>query len=124
MSNNNDVFDEMDTIETRQLSSDLPDEVVGTVTSAFRDVKKGQFGGDPIFKLIVKLEDGSETIMSYNIPKAWTGKGQMDVLKASMEALDLTLRDLPGGTFRWARKELPGAMKGNPRHYPVEVIKE
>ena len=116
------VFDEMDTIETRTLSSDLPDEFIGTVTSVFKDAKKGQFAGTPVLKLVLKLEDGEETITVYNIPKAWTGRGQMDILKASLKDLNLELRDLPGNTFRWKRQDLPGAMKGNARHYPTEII--
>jgi len=121
--NDKDVFDDIGKIETQLLSSELPSEIVATVTSAFEDVKKGQYPG-PVLKLILRLEDGTDTITVYNIPKAWTGKGQMDTLKASMEKLGLGLKDLVGKKFRWERQELTGPMKGNPRHYPVEVIEE
>ena len=42
---------------------------------------------------------------------------------AVADALGLELKDMIGRRFVWRREKLPGSMQGNPRHYPVELVK-
>lgn len=115
--------DEISKIPQQKLASDMPDTFNATVLSMTRDVKKGQFAGSPIVKLELQLEDGEKFTTSYRIPKAWTGKGQLDRLISNLKNLGVELNQIVGKTFQWKREELSGAVKGNERHYPVRLLK-
>lgn len=118
------VFDEINKITDQQLSSDLPDEIIATITKVEKTVKTGQYAGAPQLKVTLKLDDGSITSTIYRIPKSWTGKGQLDMLKKQLAALGLKLAQMEGKTFHWKRIELTGSVKGNARHYPVRRFEE
>lgn len=117
------IQDEMDKIPKQKLTSDMPDTFTATIVSMTKDVKKGQFAGAPILKVELLLEDGEKFTTAYRIPKTWTGKGQMDIFMENLKNMNQTLTTAIGKTFKWQRKELEGAMKGNPRHYPIQLIK-
>jgi len=114
--------EEVGKIPQQNLASDMPDTFTATVVKAYRDVKKGQFAGAPIIKLDLVLENGETFTTSYRVPKAWTGKGQMDKLMNNLKGLGLTLDSMAGKTFMWKREELGGSVKGNERHYPIKVV--
>ena len=115
--------EEISKIPQQKLASDLPDTFNAQVISMARDVKKGQYQGTPIIKLELQLEDGQKFTTSYRIPKAWTGKGQLDRLMANLKGLGVELKDIVGKNFAWKREELSGAVKGNERHYPIRLLK-
>jgi len=117
------ISDEIDKIKPQKLASDMPDTFNATVTKVSRDVKKGQFAGAPLLKLELKLDNGEVFVTSYRIPKAWTGKGQLDKLMANLKDLGVELANLEGKSFQWTRQELPGGVKGNERHYPIKLLK-
>lgn len=117
------VFDELNKVKNQTLSSELPDKITATVIKASKTVKTGKYEGTPMLQLILRLKDGTETSTNYRIPKAWTGKGQMDILINSLKKLKIDIKDIEGKTFEWERMELEGSVKGNARHYPVKVIK-
>lgn len=117
-----DVWEEIEGIAQQKLASELGNEFVGTVAQVVRDVKKGEFAGSPILKFTILTEEEEEVITSYRIPKAWTGRGQMDLLKSQCEKLEISIKDMLGKKFRWERMNLEGGMQGNARHYPVEIL--
>ena len=118
------IKDEMDKIKPQKLASDLPNEFDAEVLSVKRDVKKGQYAGAPLVKLEFRLSDGDECSTTYRIPKAWTGKGQLDMLKECLSKLGLELTEIEGKTFHWKRLPLTGAVTGNDRHYPIKQLKQ
>lgn len=114
------VFDEIKGIRTRKLASDMPETFTATVISVSKH--KGEYG--PSLNLELQTEEGETVNITYRIPKALTGKGQLDRLLNSLEELGVPVEKIQGKTFEWQRMELPGAMKGNPRHYPVRLVKK
>lgn len=118
------VFDEIAGIQQQLLSSDLPDTITATVTEAKKTIKQGQYGGQPQLRLTLQLNTGETITTMYRIPKKWTGKGQMDTLLDQLSKLKTKLNQIEGMTFKWKRMNLTGAVKGNPRHYPVEIVKK
>lgn len=90
--------------------------------AATRSIKQGDYAGAPLLKLELQLTSGETFSTTYRIPKAFTGKGQLDLFIQHLKALELGLTEIVGKTFVWKRKELPGAMKGNPRHYPIKLV--
>jgi hypothetical protein len=118
-----DVFDEIEHIQTQKLASDLPDTIIGTVQSATRTLKKGAYAGAPVLSISITTDDGTAFTTQYRIPKTWTGKGQMDKLLENLEHLKVPLHEIIGKKFEWKRIELEGSVKGNPRFYPVKLIK-
>lgn len=117
------IQDEMDKIPKQKLASDYPDTFIAQIISMTKDVKKGQFAGSPILKVELGLENGEHFTTSYRIPKAWTEKGQMDKFITNLKNMSLDLTSSIGKSFKWKREELAGAMKGNARHYPIELVK-
>lgn len=116
------IDEEIGKIPQQKLASDMPDTFRATVTKISKDVKKGQYAGAPIIKLDLTLENGEAFTTSYRVPKAWTGKGQMDRLMESLKLMGLTLDAMVGKTFDWKREELSGSVKGNERHYPTKLV--
>lgn len=108
-------------IPRQKLSSDMPDEFNGQVTSVKASTNKA---GKSVIVFRILTADGTELITNFNVPKAWTGKGQADLLKLRIEALGYSdPSDLAGKVFKWKREALEGAMKGFDRHYPVAEVK-
>lgn len=129
----------LDDITPAVLASDLPDEITATVLSLEKGVKTGQFAGAPLIKLGLKMDDGTEFITTFRVPKSWTGRGQLDKLIGHLDTLGLIkttkqrgviksigtpLTTIIGMKFKWERQPLSGGVQGNPRHYPVEVVKD
>jgi hypothetical protein len=114
--------EEIGKIPQQKLASDMPDTFRATVAKIYKDVKKGQFAGAPIIKLDLVLENGEAFTTSYRVPKAWTGKGQLDRLMTNLKDMGLTLDAMTGKTFDWKREELSGSVKGNERHYPIKLV--
>lgn len=113
------VFDEIKGLRAQKLASDMSDNFTATVISASKH--QGEYG--PSLKLELQNEDGETFSITYRIPKVLTGKGQLDRLLDSLEKLGVPIEKIQGKTFEWQRMELQGAMKGNPRHYPVRLVK-
>jgi hypothetical protein len=108
-------------IPKQKMSSDMPDEFVGEVSKVSQSVNKSGF---PVLVLNIRTVDGTELITNFKIPKAWTGKGQADLLKLNIEKLGFSdPAELAGHVFRWKRMQLEGSMKGFDRHYPIAEIK-
>ena len=118
--NEKNVFDEILSIPTQQLISDMQDKFIATVKSVSQI--QGNYGKSLKLELLTK--DNRWINVMYRIPKAWTGKGQLDKLMASLNKLDLPLEEIEDKTFEWQRMELAGTMKGNPRHYPIRLVTE
>jgi len=119
------VFEEIDDIKPQRLSSELPDQIEATVVSITRDTKKSGTGaGSPMLKFTLDV-DGETVTTSFRIPKALTGKGQYDKLKASFEEIGYKRisEAIIGKKFLWERAALSGAVKGNARHYPIKELK-
>lgn len=122
------IWEEIKGIRKMLLGSELPDDITATITDAVIAESEKKYGTQRALKLTLKLTqmgdvfEGREVVTTYRIPKAYTGKGHMDKLIEHAKKLELELEELVGKTFKWKRKELTGSMKGNPRHYPVEVV--
>jgi hypothetical protein len=114
--------DEINKIKPQKLASDMPDEFNGTVKAITRDVKKGQYAGAPLLKVEIGLDNGESFTTSYRIPKAWTDKGQMDLLMKHLKTMGITLDQITGKSFAWKREGLEGSIQGNQRHYPVKLL--
>jgi len=112
------VFDEILSIPKQQHISDMQDKFIATVKSVSQI--QGQYGKS--LKLDLLTIDNRSLNVMYRIPKAWTGKGQLDQLMASLKQLNLPLEEIENKTFEWQRIELAGTMKGNPRHYPIRLV--
>jgi hypothetical protein len=117
------IQDKINSIPQQKLASDMPDTFSATVINMVQDVKKGQFAGAPLLKLELELDNGEKFTTSYRIPKAWTGKGQMDKLMSNLKSMNIEIKDLIGKTFAWKREGLGGSVKGNERHYPIKLLK-
>lgn len=108
-------------IPKQKMSSDMADEFLGTVKKVERSVNKS---GNPVIVIKILASTGEEIMTTFKIPKAWTGKGQADLLKEKLEALGIDNPQLmEGRTFRFKKLQLEGPMKGFDRHYPVGEVK-
>ena len=112
------VFDEIKGITSRKLASDMPDKFIAKVTSASKHTST--YGNN--LKLELQTEDDVTFNITYRIPKALTGKGQLDQLLASLSKLEIPIETIQGKTFEWQRIDLSGTVKGNPRHYPIRLV--
>lgn len=117
------VFEEIENIPKQVLGSDLEDKIQAKLLSITKTSKKGQYAGTPLIKIELQLPDNTTFSTTYRIPKALTGKSQLELLQVHFKQLGLTPKEAIGKTFQWQRKELPGSVKGNPRHYPVKLVK-
>lgn len=118
------VYDEIGGIKVVKLASDFPDEITATITAIGKDSKKQGIGaGSPVLKIMLDV-NGEELTTIFRIPKAWTGKGQLDRLVEAFKKLGYPKigGELLGKTFLWKRQELEGSVKGNARHYPIKEI--
>jgi hypothetical protein len=116
---NETVFDEINRLTKQKLASEMPKSIIATVISIGES--QGAFGKN--LKLGLETQDGVSFFSTYRIPKALTGKGQLTQLLNSLKKIDIPLEKIQGKTFEWQRMELSGTMKGNPRHYPVRLVK-
>jgi hypothetical protein len=116
------VFDKIKDVPQTVLLSDLPDTFIATVLAATQTVKTGAYAGAPILKIELHTDDNKTFSITYRIPKAFTGKGQLDMFIACMASLKLDAKDCIGKKFEWRRIELDGGVKGNARFYPVKLI--
>jgi len=112
------VFDDIKGITSRKLASDMPNKFIAKVTSASKHT--GTYGKN--LKLELRTEDDITFNITYRIPKALTGKGQLDQLLASLSKLEIPIETIQGKTFEWQRIDLAGTVKGNPRHYPIRLV--
>lgn len=110
----------LDSIPTQIPLDKLPSEFDANVVN----ITEGKTAKDkPKLTVNVRLTDGSQVGLGYNVPKALTGKGQFDKLIVHLKALKINdTEELKGRTFHWVRESLEGSMQGNPRHYPVKEI--
>lgn len=115
------VFEEIANLKAQKLSSDMGPSFIATVLSATKTTRED---GKERLKLELQDKDGATFSTTYNIPKALTGKGQMDVLIQQCGKLNLHLADMIGKTFEWRVIKLPGAMTGFDRHYPTKLIEQ
>ena len=113
------VFDEIRGVKRQKLASDMAKTFTATVLAASKH--KGEYGSS--LKLELQTEDGVTFSTTYRIPKALTGKGQLDLLLLNLQDMKVPLEEITGKTFMWQLIELPGSVKGNPRHYPVKLVK-
>jgi hypothetical protein len=97
----------------------MPSNFVATVISVSKN--PSDYGSN--LKLELLDERNGTFSVSYRIPKALSGKGQLDKLLNSLENLGVNLENIVGKKFEWQRMELEGSIKGNPRHYPVRLVK-
>ena len=123
------VFEEIKGIRKMLLTSELPDEITAKIIDAVKVEKQKQYGTQYNLQLTLQLTkmgdvfESREVTTSYRIPKAKTGKGQLDMLIAHFKTLKVDMdKALIGQTFKWKRKELEGSMKGKPRHYPIAKV--
>jgi hypothetical protein len=117
------VFDEISKIGKVKLASDMGEKFVATVNKIERDVTKGQIQGQPVLKFTLETESGEKFTTTYRIPKAMTGKGQLDMLQEHALKLGVEIKDMVGKKFVWQAKPLAGGVQGNARHYPVKLVK-
>jgi hypothetical protein len=112
------VFNEIKGLNTRKLASDMPKSIIATVISTSKH--KSTYGNS--LKLELQTKEGIAFNITYRIPKALTGKGQLVQLLNCLNKLDVPIEEMQGKTFEWQRMELSGTMKGNPRHYPLRLV--
>jgi len=113
------VFNEIEDLKTTKLASDMGASFTATVLAASKHTRED---GRVNLKLELQTPDGATFTTTYRIPKARTGKGQLDILLQHVEKLGLKLNEIVGKTFEWKQIDLPGSVKGNPRHYPVKIV--
>ena len=116
------IFDEIEDVKAQVLSSDLPETINATVLAAERSVKKGAYAGAPLLKLELLTDDNITFSNSYRIPKALTGKGQLDKFLDQCKKLKVAPKDVVGKRFEWKRLELEGGVTGNARFYPIKLL--
>src|SRR3990170_2978215 len=116
------VFDNIKGVPQTTLLNDLPDTFTATVLSATQTVKTGAYAGAPILKLELKTDDNKTFSVTYRIPKAFTGKGQLDMFINQMAKLKLEPKDIIGKKFEWQRMKLEGSVAGNDRFYPIKLV--
>ena len=97
------------------LSSELPDEIVGTVVSA--EYTTDRFGRQ-IIKFRVRLSDGRQTILTYPPSMFAAFKSQAKKLGINL------LSEFVDRTFKFKRMNLLSNTRFNarPRHFPVEEV--
>lgn len=116
------VFDTIKGVPQTILSSDMPDTFTATVLSASQTTKTGAYAGAPLLKLELITDDKKTFSVTYRIPKAFTGKGQLDKFIDQMAKLKLAPTEIIGKRLIWQRMKLEGAVAGNDRFYPVKII--
>lgn len=121
----------LDSIPEQVSLDQVPAVFVGNVKQIeTRPKKQGGFKVAPTVTYLApeapKMKPSqTEIVMGWNIPKALTGKGQMDQLFVHLKEMGIgDTDDLKGRTFVFKRENLAGSMQGNPRHYPVLEIKD
>jgi len=97
------------------LSSELPDEIAGTVINA--EYTTDRFGRQ-IIKFRVRLSDGRQTILTYPPSMFAAFKSQAKKLGISL------LSEFVDRTFKFKRMNLLSNTRFNarPRHFPVEEV--
>ncbi len=97
------------------LSSELPDEIVGTVVSA--EYTTDRFGRQ-IIKFRVRLSDGRQTILTYPPSMFAAFKSQAKKLGINL------LSEFVDRTFKFRRMNLLSNTRFNarPRHFPIEEV--
>jgi hypothetical protein len=94
------------------LSSELPDEIIGTVQRA--EFTTDRYGRQ-IIKFRVLLDNGRETVLTF--PPSMFG-----AFKAYAKKLNISkLSEFVGRTFRFRRMNA-GKFNARPRHFPVEEL--
>jgi len=116
------VFDKIKDVPQTILSSDMPDTFFASVIATTQSVKTGAYAGAPTLKLELITDDKKTFSISYRIPKAFTGKGQLDKFIDQMAKLKMEPKDIIGKRFEWQRMKLEGAVAGNDRFYPIKVV--
>jgi hypothetical protein len=97
------------------LSSELPDEIIGTVINA--EYTTDRFGRQ-IIKFRVRLSDGRQTILTYPPSMFAAFKSQAKKLGINL------LSEFVDRTFKFKRMNLLSNTRFNarPRHFPVEEV--
>jgi hypothetical protein len=97
------------------LSSELPDEIIGTVINA--EYTTDRFGRQ-IIKFRVRLSDGRQTILTYPPSMFAAFKSQAKKLGINL------LSEFVDKTFKFKRMNLLSNARFNarPRHFPVEEV--
>jgi hypothetical protein len=97
------------------LSSELPDEVVGTVINA--EYTTDRFGRQ-IIKFRVRLSDGRQTVLTYPPSMFAAFKSQAKKLGINL------LSEFVDRTFKFKRMNLLSNTRFNarPRHFPIEEV--
>ncbi|MDT7903062.1 MAG: hypothetical protein RQ838_03225 [Caldivirga sp.] len=97
------------------LSSELPDEIVGTVINA--EYTTDRFGRQ-IIKFRVRLSDGRQTVLTYPPSMFAAFKSQAKKLGINL------LSEFVDRTFKFKRMNLLSNTRFNarPRHFPVEEV--
>ena len=116
------VFDKIKDVKPTIMSSDLPEKVNAQVLAASQTEKKGSYAGTPMLKLELQTDDGVTFSVNYRIPKAFTGKGQLDMFLNQCAKLKIEPAEIVGKRFEWQRLELEGSVSGNPRFYPTKLL--
>jgi hypothetical protein len=116
------VFDQIKGVKQQVLLSDLPATVTATVMAASKTEKKGAYAGAPLLKIELCTDDNTTFSITYRIPKALTGKGQLDTLLSQLTKLKVKPEEIIGKRFEWQRITLEGAVQGNDRFYPVKLL--
>lgn len=117
-------WDEVENIPKQRLASDYGETFKATVLSMTK--AEGRTG--PQIKVeLVEVGTNKTFTTVYKIPKALTGKGQLDLLLSQLNKLGLHLKEMQGKTFEWKKmslKELDPktTMTGFDRHYPVKLL--
>jgi len=97
------------------LSSELPDEIIGTVINA--EYTTDRFGRQ-IIKFRVRLSDGRQTVLTYPPSMFAAFKSQAKKLGINL------LSEFVDRTFKFKRMNLLSNTRFNarPRHFPVEEV--
>jgi hypothetical protein len=97
------------------LSSELPDEIIGTVVSA--EYTTDRFGRQ-IIKFRVRLSDGRQTVLTYPPSMFAAFKSQAKKLGINL------LSEFVDRTFKFKRMNLLSNTRFNarPRHFPIEEV--
>jgi len=94
------------------LSSELPDEIIGTVQRA--EFTTDRYGRQ-IIKFRVLLDNGRETVLTF--PPSMFG-----AFKAHAKKLNISkLSEFVGRTFKFKRMNA-GRFNARPRHFPIEEL--
>ena len=109
-------------IPTQLDFAEIPDSFSGTVIKIEKTAKKnGEYKGQPQLTITIQIENlETPFVTTYRIPKAMTGRGQMDKLLKALKTLKIPkISEMQGKKFKWVKAEIE---MGNPRHYPTELI--